>query len=76
MAIVTDFIRLQPSVFTGDGDPMIAEKWLDQVVKCIAALGVEDNATHIRLANFQLRDSAETWWRSIKDSRVTTGSLG
>ena len=30
-ATVTDFVRLQPPVFTGEGDPMIAEKWLDQI---------------------------------------------
>ena len=52
---------------------MIAERWLDQVIKCIEALGVEDDAIFIRLAIFQFRDAAETWWRSVKDSRGIAG---
>ena len=59
--MVTDFLKLQASVFTGEGDPMIADKWLEQVEKCLDTMNMEDDATHIRLATFQLRDSSETW---------------
>ena len=52
---------------------MIAEKWLDQVVKCIQALNIENDTTYIQLATFQLWDSAEIWWRSIRDTRDATG---
>ena len=69
--MITDFIRLQPPVFTGEGDPMIAEKWLDQIVKCIEALKVVDDETYIQLATFQFRDSADTWWKSVKDTKDT-----
>ena len=50
---------------------MLASKWLEQIDKCLELLGVVDSATRIKLASFQLRDSAETWWRAIKDSRDT-----
>ena len=38
---------------------MIAEKWIDQIVKYIETLKIEDDATHTWLATFQLRDFAE-----------------
>ena len=72
-ATVTDFVRLQPPVFTGEGDPMIAEKWLDQIEKCIEVLKVVDDATYIQLTTFQLCDSAEMWWKSVKDTQSITG---
>ena len=70
--MVTDFLKIQPPVFTGEGDPMIADKWLEQVEKCLDTMNMEDDATRIRLATFQLRDSAETWWKSIKNATATT----
>ena len=56
-------------MFTGEGDHMLAEKWLDQMGKCFKILCIEEDAMRIRLGTFQLRDSAKSWWRSIRDSR-------
>ena len=42
--------------------------------KSLELLGVTDDATSIKLVSFQLRDSAEAWWRYIKDSRKDTGT--
>ena len=52
---------------------MLVEKWLEQMEKFLKMLGVEDDATSIKLVSFQLRDSTETWWKSIRDSRDIPG---
>ena len=38
-------------------------------MKHLDALEIRDDDTRIRLATFQFRDSAETWWRSVKDTQ-------
>ena len=58
-AVVTDCLKLLFPTFTGEGDPMLAEKWLEQIEKCLDTLGTDDDATRIKLATFQVRDSAE-----------------
>ena len=68
-SIITEFCKLSPPTFTGEGDPILAEKWEEQIIKQLDALEVQDDATRIRLATFQFRDAAETWWRSMKDTR-------
>ena len=68
-AIITEFCKLSPPTFTGEGDPILAKKWEEQIVKHLDALEVTDDVTRIRLATFQFRDSAETWWRSVRDTR-------
>ena len=45
---------------------MLVERWIDQMGKCFEILCVEKDAMKIRLGTFQLRDSAESWWRSIR----------
>ena len=51
-AMVTNFLKLQPPTFTGEGDPMLSDKWLEQIEKCLDTMAVEDDATQIRLATF------------------------
>ena len=58
-----------PPTFTGEGDPILAEKWEEQIVKYLDLLEVPDDTTRIRLATFQFRDAAETWWKSIRNTR-------
>ena len=54
---------------------MLATKWLEHMGKCLELLSVTDDATSIKLVAFQLRDSTEAWWRSIRDSRDVTGLI-
>ena len=68
-SIITDFVRISPLTFSGEGDPILAEKWKEQILKHLDALEITDDATWIRLATFQFQDSAETWWRSVRDVR-------
>ena len=47
----------------------MAEKWEEQIIKHLDALEVQDDATRVRLATFQFRDAAESWWKSVRDTR-------
>ena len=66
--MVIDFLKLQPPVFIGEGNPMLSDKWLEEIEKCLDTMVMGDDATHIRLATFQLRDATETWWKSTKNT--------
>ena len=41
-----------PSIFTGGGDPMVADHWLMQVEKVLEAMEIASDMTRIRLATF------------------------
>ena len=64
-----EFLRMNPPTFHGGSDYMAAESWLDQIVKALESIRVTDAETRIMLATYQLRDSANLWWRSVKDTR-------
>ena len=57
------------SIFTGGGDPMVADHWFIQVEKVLEAMKIASDATSIRLAVFQLEDEAQVWWNWAKTSR-------
>ena len=44
----------QPSIFTGGGDPMVADHWFMQVKKVLEAMEITSDTTRIRLVAFQL----------------------
>ena len=48
------FIAHHPSIFTGGGDPVVADHWFQQVEKILKAMEITSNATRIRLATFRL----------------------
>ena len=47
-----------PPIFTGGGDPMVADHWFMQVEKVLEAMEIPSNTTRIRLAAFQLEGEA------------------
>ena len=51
-----------PSIFTGGGDPMVADHWFMQVEKVLEAMEIVSDTTRIRLAAFQLKGEAQVWW--------------
>ena len=58
-----------PSIFTGGGDPMVADHWLMQVEKVLEAMEITSNTTRIRLAAFQPEGEAQVWWNWAETSR-------
>ena len=41
-SIITEFRKLSHSTFTGKGDPILAEKWEEQIIKHLDALEVSE----------------------------------
>ena len=58
-SIIINFVWIALPTFSGEGDPILAKKWEEQIVKHLDALEVQDDATRIRLATFQFRDLVE-----------------
>ena len=47
-----------PPIYTGGGDPMVADHWFMQTEKVLEAMEITSDATRIRLAAFQLEGEA------------------
>ena len=47
-----------PPIFTGGGDPMVADHWFMKVEKVLEAMEIASDMTRIRLAAFQLEGEA------------------
>ena len=58
-----------PPIFTGGGDPMVADHWFMQVEKVLEAMEIISDTTRIRLVAFQLEGKAKVWWNWAKTSR-------
>ena len=62
---LSNFQRLgahHPPIFTGGGDPMVADHWFMQVEKVLDAMEIASDTTRIRLAAFQLEGETQVWW--------------
>ena len=58
-----------PPIFTGGGDPMVADHWFLKIENVLEAMEITSNTTRIRLAAFQLEGEARVWWRWVRTSR-------
>ena len=58
-----------PSMFTGRGDPMVANHWFRQLEKLLETMEITSDATKIRLAEFQLEGESQVWWDLVETSR-------
>ena len=58
-----------PLIFTGGGDPVVADHWFMQVEKILEAMEITSDTTRIKLATFQLEGEAQVWWNWAKTSR-------
>ena len=64
-----EFMRMTPPLFYGNPDPLIAESWLDATIKALDAIQVSDDATRVVLATYQMRDAADLWWKSVRNTK-------
>ena len=58
-----------PPTFTGEGDPMVADRWFMQIENVLDAMEITSDTTRIKLAAFQLEGEARVWWRWVRTSR-------
>ena len=63
------FIAHHPPIFTGGGDPVVADHWFRQVERILEAMEITSDATRIKLATFQLEGESKIWWDWAKVSR-------
>src|SRR3954470_2694301 len=63
--MLTRFLRLRPTKFSGTTDPMVANDWLRSVNKDFVTVGCTD-AEKIRFAAHLLEGPAATWWDNFQ----------
>ena len=56
-------------MFTGGGDPMVANYWFRQIENVLEAIDITSDAANIRLITFQLEGESQVWWDWVKTSR-------
>ena len=64
-----------PPIFTGEGDPMVADHWFIQIEKVLEAMEITSDTTRIRLVVFQLESEAQIWWKWARTSKDFRGAL-
>src|SRR4051812_91546 len=63
--MLTRFLRLRTSKFSGTTDPMVANDWLRSVNKDLVTVGCTD-AEKVRFAAHLLEGPAATWWDNFQ----------
>ena len=66
------FEKLNPPLFNGEPDPMIAEKCVMRVEKIFQALGCSEEQKVV-IAIFKLEGEAEHWWKMTKTGLEAKG---
>ena len=61
------FRKLNPPIFEGGSDPMVAEEWMKTIEGMLNYAGILD-AERVVCASFFLRKDAAYWWDSVKAS--------
>ena len=57
------FKKLDPPIFRGSINPMVAEAWIKQIEKIFTALGCGEEQKVV-FASFVLQGEADHWWES------------
>ena len=47
-----EFYRLNPPIFSGETNSLIAEDWLEQITKVLEGMPMEDDTIKVHLATF------------------------
>lgn len=63
---VSDFRKLQPSLFSSVGSSLQAEQWLVDTANLLRAAGIPD-VDQVEVIKIQLTDIARTWWLAEED---------
>ena len=67
--LTIEFLRAKPDEFLGGPEPKKADEWLEQTVKTIEMLYIEDSELRVTLVSYYLKRDAGQWWKYAK-SRV------
>ena len=64
-----------PPIFTGGGDPMVANHWFIQIEKVLEVMEITSDTTRIRITAFQLESDAQIRWKWARTSRDLRGAF-
>src|SRR4029450_10114876 len=64
------FKKHNPPTYSGGSDPMVAENWLDQIIKLLIVLEIEEDLK-VKVATHYFVDGASRWWKFIGDYHDT-----
>ena len=64
---ITDFMRMNPAVFTGTETPLEAEQWITDMEDLLKAAKIPE-ADRVEVIAVRLTDVARTWWLAEKAS--------
>ncbi|XP_012849433.1 PREDICTED: uncharacterized protein LOC105969229 [Erythranthe guttata] len=60
------FLRMKPSEFHGDPDPVVAEEWIKSLEVIFDYMQMDDRE-RVHCALFLLRNEARNWWEGAKE---------
>ena len=66
MLAMREFYSLEPPIFQGQSDPVVAAEWLEQVTCALDTLLIYEEDLRVRFASFQLWGNARQWWKTVK----------
>ncbi|KZV21853.1 hypothetical protein F511_19783 [Dorcoceras hygrometricum] len=70
--VMARFQRMNPQMFNGDESSSDAESWLQHIIGLFDRVKYDDER-RLSLDTFQLRRSAERWWRDASRTLEETG---
>ncbi|XP_059663745.1 uncharacterized protein LOC132309454 [Cornus florida] len=62
---IAKFVKLMPTLFKGDPDPLVADSFMDRVEKHINAINLAMDQLKITLATYNFVGDAEIWWKTV-----------
>ena len=62
---ISDFRRLQPTIFSGTEKPLDVEQWLIDTTDLLKEAQIP-NENQVKVVKIQLKDVARTWWLTEK----------
>ncbi|KAF8394081.1 hypothetical protein HHK36_020286 [Tetracentron sinense] len=65
MTQLREFKKMNPSKFSGDPDPLVADRWLKEVKKILEIIDVAEGY-RVEFAAHLLVGEADYWWDSVK----------
>ena len=73
--IIERYLELGAPKFSGSVDPLVADKWKEDVSKVLSLMGV-DRVQKQRLAAFSLKGDASKWYKVyFSEGRASMGTL-
>ncbi|XP_057502688.1 uncharacterized protein LOC130786393 [Actinidia eriantha] len=61
------FLQFRPHTFKGELDPLMAEDWLEQIIRALDTILVTEKELRVLFASYQLQENALQWWKTVDE---------